>query len=73
MNIWTLLLIGIGAIQAIGLFAFLCGVFRAPAGFQDESGFHLGTESGLPPLASRALLASDDEDTLPPFPFDRAA
>lgn len=41
MNIWTLLLIGAGAILAVGLFALLRGVLSAPAGFQDESGFHL--------------------------------
>jgi hypothetical protein len=72
MNIWTLLLIGVGAIQVIGLFAFLLGLFRAPAGFQDETGFHLGT-AGLPLAAQAAAETDDGEDTLPPFPFDRAA
>lgn len=69
MNIWTLLLVGVGAIQAIGLFAFFLGVLRAPEGFQDSTGFHqLGTQSDRP-LAAQELLAMDDdgEDTLPPF------
>lgn len=67
MNLWTLLLVVAGAIQAIGLFAFLLGLFRAPVGFQDDTGFHLGTESGQP-LAAHKLSAMDtDEDTLPPF------
>lgn len=44
MNIWTLLLIGTGAILACGLFALVCGVLRAPTGFQDGEGFHLGQE-----------------------------
>ena len=44
MNIWTLLLIGTGALLAVGLFALLGGMLRAPTGFQDESGFHLGEE-----------------------------
>ncbi len=68
MNIWTLLLVGAGVIQALGLFAFLLGLFRAPEGFQDSTGFHLGTQSDRTP-ASQELLAMDDsgEDTLPPF------
>jgi hypothetical protein len=73
MNLWTLLLVGVGAIQAIGLFAFFLGLFRAPAGFQDETGFHLGNASGLPLAAQGASETDDGEDTLPPFPFDRAA
>jgi len=44
MNIWTLLLIGAGAILASGLFALLCGVLRAPTGFQDGEGFHFGAD-----------------------------
>jgi hypothetical protein len=67
MNLWTILLVGIGAIQAIGLFAFLLGVFRAPAGFQDSTGFHLGTESGLPLAALEQSETDSGEDTLPPF------
>jgi len=68
MSFWTLLLVGAGAIQAIGLFAFLLGVFRAPAGFQDEAGFHLTTESD-PRLATVHEMPETDsgEDTLPPF------
>ncbi len=69
MNFWTLLLVGVGAIQAIGLFAFLLGVFRAPAGFQDETGFHLATESNLAVVTPHELTAIESgEDTLPPFP-----
>jgi hypothetical protein len=45
MNIWTLLLIGAGAILAVGLLALLRGVLSAPAGFQDESGFHLADDT----------------------------
>jgi hypothetical protein len=44
MNIWTLLLIGAGVIMASGLFALVCGVLRAPTGFQDGEGFHVGPE-----------------------------
>ena len=68
MNIWTLLLVGAGAIQVIGLFAFVRGISRAPDGFQDSTGFHLGTQPGRP-QASQELVAMDDdgEDTLPPF------
>jgi len=47
MNLVTILLISAGAIQALGLVAFLMGLFRAPEGFQDGTGFHSGTESGL--------------------------
>jgi hypothetical protein len=68
MNLWTLLLVGAGAIQAIGLFAFLLGVFRAPAGFQDETGFHLATESDRSMGTLHEMPATDSgEDTLPPF------
>ena len=68
MNFWTLLLVGAGAIQAIGLFAFLFGLFRAPEGFQDEAGFHLVTEPGLRVVTPHELAEIDNgEDTLPPF------
>jgi len=67
MNLWTYLLVGAAAIQAIGLFSFLLGLFRAPAGFQDESGFHLGSQSGLPLTALEQSETDSGEDTLPPF------
>ena len=46
MNLITLLLVAAGTIQLIGLVAFLLGVFRAPEGFQDSSGFHLAPGAG---------------------------
>jgi hypothetical protein len=68
MNFWTLLLLGAGVIQAIGLFAFLLGVFRAPTGCQDEAGFHLTAESELSVVASRELSEMDTgKHALPPF------
>jgi hypothetical protein len=30
--------------MASGLFALVCGVLRAPTGFQDGEGFHVGPE-----------------------------
>ena len=67
MNIWTLLLVGVGAIQVIGLFAFLLGLFRAPDGFQDSTGFHLATKSSLPLASQKVIVMDSGEDTLPPF------
>jgi len=67
MNIWTILLVGIGAIQAIGLFAFFFGALRAPEGFQDETGFHKGSESALPQASHDVWAMDSGEDTLPPF------
>ncbi|MEJ1971494.1 MAG: hypothetical protein WDM96_02965, partial [Lacunisphaera sp.] len=68
MNFWTLLLVGAGAIQAIGLVAFLVGLLRAPAGFQDEAGFHLTAVSDVGAGAAQEPAVIDTgEDTLPPF------
>lgn len=44
MNIWTLLLLGAGALTAVGSLALVCGILRAPAGFQDGEGFHFEAE-----------------------------
>ncbi len=67
MNLWTSLLVGVGAIQALGLFAFLVGLARAPKGFQDGTGFHLGTESVQSLPTHDFSATTTDEDTLPPF------
>ena len=47
MNIWSLLLLGAGAFTAVGSLALLGGILRAPSGFQDGEGFHVGAESEL--------------------------
>jgi hypothetical protein len=67
MNIWTLLLVGAGAIQLIGLFAFLLGMLRAPVGFQDSDGFHLVTKPAAPQATQKVVVMDSGEDTLPPF------
>jgi hypothetical protein len=67
MNLWTLLLVGVGAIQLIGLFTFLLSAFRAPAGYQDNDGFHLVTESAAPQATHKVVVMDSGEDTLPPF------
>jgi hypothetical protein len=69
MNLVTILLIAAGAIQALGLVAFLVGLFRAPDGFQDGTGFHPGAESGLQVRTAAELPLQAGADT----PFGHAA
>jgi len=40
MNAWILLMLGAGALLAIGSLALVCGILRAPSGFEDDGGFH---------------------------------
>jgi len=46
MNELALLLVA-GAIAATGLFVLFAGTWRAPTGYQDESGFHFGLPETL--------------------------
>lgn len=65
MNLWTIILTIVGLVQSVGLALFVASARRAPEGFQDSDGFHLGTQPNLPPAP--VVTMDSGEDTLPPF------
>jgi hypothetical protein len=50
MNLWTLTALIVGVVHLAGLLALVWCAKRAPEGYEDADGFHLGTEPGLPSL-----------------------
>jgi len=58
MNIWTLLLLGAGAFTAVGSLALVRGILRAPAGFQDGEGFHVGDRPQMLPEPAQQVALS---------------
>lgn len=65
MNIWTLLLVAVGLVQAAGLVVLLVGLLKAPKGHQTADGFQYG-EDDAPVLRVRTELL-DFEPSRPPF------
>jgi hypothetical protein len=58
MNIWSLLLLGAGAFTVVGSLALLRGILRAPSGFQDGEGFHVGAEPAMLTETTREVSLS---------------
>lgn len=55
MNIWTLMLLGAGALTVVGLLALVGGILRAPAGSEDGEGFHFEAEPQVLPEAEQQV------------------